>query len=122
MEGHTHWVYSVSFLSNNKYTVSRSWDGTTRFWNTATGEPLTAPWPQQETQARSDQHSAVTHPLFNIDNDGWISRLNMESVWQRVCWIPSDRRSDRVWASSGERVFIGAESGVITILDFSHVA
>jgi WD40 repeat protein len=123
MKGHTKGVYSVRFLYDNNYIVSHSWDGTTRVWITETGEPLKAPWPQQETQDRVDQHPAVTHPLFNINNDGWISRLNMEGVWQRVCWIPPDRQGSlNAWASSGQRVFIGAGSGVITILDFSHVA
>jgi hypothetical protein len=50
---------------------------------------------------------------------GWISRRGADGVYRRVCWLPHERRDHGVIACWGERVCVGAASGMVTILDFS---
>jgi hypothetical protein len=60
---------------------------------------------------------------FTLDTyGGWIYREGPDDVNpRRVCWLPHERRHGGKIASSGERVCIGAMSGMVTILDFSGV-
>jgi hypothetical protein len=57
---------------------------------------------------------------FKLDEDGWIYRLSARNNWQRVCWLPSERRG-RKFTHFGQTVCIGTVIGIITILDFSRV-
>jgi hypothetical protein len=52
---------------------------------------------------------------------GWISRLEEDKRWRRMCWLPHERRHGGFLRSFGQRVAIGADSGLVTILDFSDV-
>jgi hypothetical protein len=53
---------------------------------------------------------------------GWVLRRNLDGFWQRMCWLPYKRRGHgRIAACYGQRVVVCAESGVLTILDFSNV-
>jgi WD40 repeat protein len=57
---------------------------------------------------------------FALDTGtGWISRRDPGGIWQRLCWLPHERRDEAKLAHHGSKVCIGADSGMITILDFS---
>jgi WD40 repeat protein len=108
---------SVVFSNGGSSIVSRSrWgDGTMRVWeagtvNTVDGASLPQ-YVEASESARYDQ--------FKIDEDGWIYRLGARNNWQRVCWLPSERRGRR-FAHFGQTVCIGTTKGIITILDFSQ--
>jgi hypothetical protein len=52
---------------------------------------------------------------------GWISWQTSDATLPLpLCWIPLERRG-RLFAYHGTTVVIGAELGIITILDFSDV-
>jgi hypothetical protein len=59
---------------------------------------------------------------------GWILRYYpAEDEWKRMCWLAPDRTKRdamssyqlAVMAHWGERICVGSENGVITIIDFS---
>jgi hypothetical protein len=54
-------------------------------------------------------------------NAGWIFRHGPDGVIRRMCWLPRDRRHKGKIAFFGDRVCVGAATGVVTILDFSEV-
>jgi hypothetical protein len=59
---------------------------------------------------------------FQLHEDGWVFRRNVDGLWRRMCWLPYKRRSRGViHACHGQRVVIDARGGLITILDFSDV-
>jgi hypothetical protein len=59
---------------------------------------------------------------FDLDrNEGWIFRLALDDTRRRVCWLPHARRYQGFLAFRGQKVVIGASSGIVTILDFSNV-
>jgi hypothetical protein len=59
---------------------------------------------------------------FELDvNTGWVSRLALDGSWRRMCWLPHERRHGGVIACWGQKVVIGAASGLVTIFDFSDV-
>jgi hypothetical protein len=59
---------------------------------------------------------------FTLDTiGGWIYAPRIHGGKRRVCWLPHERRSGGRIASSGERVCVGAATGVVTILDFSNL-
>jgi hypothetical protein len=59
---------------------------------------------------------------FDVDvSQGWIFRLALDGTRQRMCWLPHKRRHAGKIACWGQKVVIGATSGLITILDFSNV-
>jgi hypothetical protein len=61
-------------------------------------------------------------PKFTLDAmQGWIFRRENDGVWRRMCWLPHARRHGGLLQSRGQRVCIGAMSGIMTILDFSDV-
>jgi hypothetical protein len=66
-----------------------------------------------------DQH---LHTHFQLDDQGWLFRHDSDGIWRRVCWLPYKRRHKGEMANLGQRVCIGASSGVVTILDFSDVS
>jgi hypothetical protein len=63
-----------------------------------------------------------SNPAFKLDaNQGWVSRVALDGSLQRMCWLPHKRRHGGLIAWSGQKVVIGADSGIVTILDFSDV-
>jgi hypothetical protein len=63
-----------------------------------------------------------SNAAFELDeSQGWVSRLALDGSMRRMCWLPHQRRHDGCIAWSGQKVVIGAESGMVTILDFSDV-
>jgi hypothetical protein len=63
-----------------------------------------------------------TSPVFDWDmSTGWVFRIAHDGTSRRMCWLPHKRRYGGVIAWSGQKVAIGAESGLVTILDFSDV-
>jgi hypothetical protein len=66
-----------------------------------------APSPQSDVQFKLDKEQ------------GWLLRRGARGIWRRVCWLPYPRRQAGKIAYSGERVCIGAGSGVVTLLDFA---
>jgi WD40 repeat protein len=66
--------------------------------------------------------SSKSNGAFGLDErQGWVSRLARDGSSQRMCWLPHQRRHGGHIAWSGQKVVIGAESGIVTILDFSDV-
>jgi hypothetical protein len=63
-----------------------------------------------------------TSPVFELNaSTGWVSRLVLDGILRRMCWLPHKRRHRGVMACWEQKVVIGAESGLVTILDFSDV-
>jgi hypothetical protein len=59
---------------------------------------------------------------FKLDGDGgWVLRRKDDGTWRRMCWLPYKRRKGGILDHHGDRVFIGAAGGYVTILDFSDV-
>jgi hypothetical protein len=57
---------------------------------------------------------------FKLDGDGgWVLRRKDDGTWRRMCWLPYKRRQGGILSHYGDRVFIGAAGGCVTILDFS---
>jgi hypothetical protein len=55
------------------------------------------------------------------ETTGWISWQTSDDIFPRpLCWIPVERRGE-AFACHGTTAVIGAEQGIITILDFSDV-
>jgi hypothetical protein len=60
--------------------------------------------------------------IFDLhENTGWVSRLALDGSSRRMCWLPHKRRYGGIIACWGQKVVIGAKSGLVTILDFSDV-
>jgi hypothetical protein len=60
--------------------------------------------------------------IFELDTDeGWIYRLKPDRNQRRMCWLPHKRRHVGHIACWGQKLVIGALSGIVTILDFSNV-
>jgi hypothetical protein len=56
---------------------------------------------------------------YTLDPDGgWIYAWRASGDSRRVCWLTHERRYGGKIASSGQRVCIGAATGIVTILDF----
>jgi hypothetical protein len=54
--------------------------------------------------------------------EGWLLRRGADGLWRRICWLPYERRHyGTILACSGQQVVIGAEGGLLTILDLSNV-
>jgi hypothetical protein len=65
-------------------------------------------------------YSPGNDQLYTLDHrGGWLSRRGADGVSRRMCWLPHERRYKAKIASLGDRVCIGADSGAVTILDFS---
>jgi hypothetical protein len=63
-----------------------------------------------------------SNAAFELDeSQGWVSRLAHDGSLQRMCWLPHQRGHDGQIAWSGQKVVIGAASGLVTIVDFSDV-
>jgi WD40 repeat protein len=113
--GHEGSVTSVTFSPNGKTIVSQDMFNTSYIWDVDTGARLTStPSIEIDTSA----HPSTDHLVFQLDHHGWISRSSRGGAWQRVCWIPVQRRG-YAFAYSGEIVCIGAYRVAMTILDFS---
>jgi hypothetical protein len=66
--------------------------------------------------------SSDSATIFELDkSEGWVYRLTSDGTRRRMCWLPHKRRCSGEIASSGQKVVIGAASGIVTILDFSDV-
>jgi hypothetical protein len=63
-----------------------------------------------------------SNAAFELDeNQGWVSRVARDGSSRRMCWLPHKRRHHGCIAWCGQKVVIGAASGLLTILDFSDV-
>jgi WD40 repeat protein len=116
MTGHEKAVFSVAFSPDGKTIVSRDHSDTSYIWDADTGTRLDCAPSMIEID--TSRHPSIEHLVFQLDSHGWISYSSRGGAWQRVCWIPVQRRG-RGFAYSGEIVCIGATNGAITILDFS---
>jgi hypothetical protein len=59
---------------------------------------------------------------FSLDEStGWINRRKPDDIWRQVCWLPKERRDWAQLAFHGQKVAVGSDAGIMTILDFSHV-
>jgi WD40 repeat protein len=106
-------IQSVAFSSDGQAIIGKHASGTVRFWDTSTGVQL------------DYSHEMRSQPIFKLDDAGWLWRMKPTLVWQRLCWLPVERRwkmfgSEHI-VSHGQTVAIGAESGMVTILDCSQV-
>jgi hypothetical protein len=65
----------------------------------------------------ASNQSSVT---FDLDpTAGWVFRFMLDGTRRRMCWLPHRRRGEV--ACWGQKVVIGAASGIVTILDFLNV-
>jgi hypothetical protein len=114
LEGHSDWVFSVAFSPDGSHIISRSQEHTL-VWDAVTGLPSTL-----DKVDFAPLRPAIFRPIFKIDQDGWMWRLDTKERLQRMCWLPVERRGGV--RSHGQKVCVAAESGVTTILDFSNVS
>jgi hypothetical protein len=78
------------------------------------------PHPHPSTEIVIDSNKSLA--TFILDpNEGWIFRLMLDGTRRRMCWLPHKRRDLGEIACWGQKVVIGAASGIVTILDFSKV-
>jgi hypothetical protein len=78
--------------------------------------------PRYSTDFRTDQLESSSAFKLDEATKGWLLRLDADGDWRRMCWLPHKRREDgQVLACSGQRVVIGAQGGLMTILDFSDM-
>jgi WD40 repeat protein len=121
LTGHGHWVNSVTFSSDGQYLVSHSDIGSTITWDPSSGNRCdNIHQPPEDIPPTMVENAGW--PLFELDSQtGWISRCEHGGPWRRVCWLPVELRSQGKLAHSGQKVVIGAQSGEVTILDFSRV-
>jgi hypothetical protein len=71
---------------------------------------------------RTDQLESSSAFKLDEAKKGWLLRLGADGDWRRMCWLPYERRKDgKVLACCGQRVVIGAQGGLMTILDFSDM-
>jgi WD40 repeat protein len=106
--------------SEQPYTGSSLHGGLALAWEASTGASRTTYGLDDERRVAS---AFTQHPtmVYSIDIEtGWISRTDFQGVPRRLCWLPKERRGRRIVAW-GQKVCIGATSGVVTILDFSNV-
>jgi WD40 repeat protein len=109
-------ITSVAFSPDGKRIISKDhYSGTPCTWDVDTGARLTR---TTSIAIDTSRHPSTEHLVFQLDSHGWISCSSRGGAWQRVCWIPIQRRGD-TFEYSGEIVCIGASTGAITILDFS---
>jgi hypothetical protein len=60
--------------------------------------------------------------VFKLDaGGGWVSRVALDGSPRRMCWLPHKRRHGGRIVWRGQKVVIGARSGLVTFLDFSDV-
>jgi hypothetical protein len=63
-----------------------------------------------------------SNEAFELDeSQGWVSRIGSYGSSRRMCWLPHKRRHKGCIAWYGQKVVVGAESGLVTIIDFSDV-
>jgi WD40 repeat protein len=66
--------------------------------------------------------SNKNNAAFQLDeSQGWVFRIARDGSSRRMCWLPHKRRQEGCIAWSGQKVVIGAQSGIVTILDFPDV-
>ncbi|KAG1867062.1 WD40-repeat-containing domain protein, partial [Suillus tomentosus] len=88
LEGHTDWVWSVSFSPDGTRIVSGSGDKTVRLWDVATGQPLGEPL---------EGHTALVYSVsFSPDGTRIISGSSDKTVrmWSAVKLQPSPESRD----------------------------
>jgi hypothetical protein len=67
-------------------------------------------------------HLNKCNVAFELDEDqGWVSRIARDGSSRRMCWLPHKRRHDGRITWCGQKVVVGARSGLVTILDFSNL-
>jgi WD40 repeat protein len=115
-------VESVAFLPGSSLVSLRSKDQTIQLWNWVTGAVIGPPQPgMPEAQPLAQSSPVMSSPFISVDRAGWVWRFSTRGVWQRVSWLPVDRRG--VVAFQGQKLCVGADhhEGTVTILDFAEV-
>jgi hypothetical protein len=110
----------VQFLAKPQYLSGRL-DATTRLVHILNAKFLSLiPHSHPSTEIVIDPNESST--TFDLDrSEGWVFRLMLDGTWRRVCWLPHKRRDRGEIACWGQKVVIGAASGIVTLLDFSNV-
>jgi hypothetical protein len=76
----------------------------------------------RSTDTPIDQRKSNGGFKLNELGKGWVCRRNLDGSWRRMCWLPHKRRNDgTILACFGQKVVIGAQGGLLTILDFSDI-
>jgi hypothetical protein len=74
------------------------------------------------TGIRIEQRESRSVFKLSQPGEGWVFRRDLDGSWRRMCWLPHKRRNDGIiLACSGQQVAIGAQGGLMTILDFSDI-
>jgi WD40 repeat protein len=134
LEGHKDWVMSVAFSPDGKHIASKDYSCAKIAWSVSCAFLLHE---QSQTLVYADtlsdalQLTSEEGPIADLlltptealvwnEASGWISWQcsNLRSV--RLCWLPQECRG-KPFACHNMTVVIGAQSGALTILDFSEV-
>ncbi|KZT05239.1 WD40 repeat-like protein [Laetiporus sulphureus 93-53] len=106
----------VAFSPDDSSVCAQTIDGSIFLWDCHSGKCLSPA--ELNWIARSNSRPASID--FRIDN-GWV----IDGSGRKVCWVTASRRPDRykmdkALPSHGCNLVIGAETGIVTILDVSE--
>ena len=89
LKAHSGWVTTVAFSSDGQRLASGSWDETVKFWDVATGEPLSVVASKmKEVQALAFSHDG--HWLATEDSSNTVT-LRDATTGQEIRTLPSDK-------------------------------
>jgi WD40 repeat protein len=99
-----------------------------KVWDASTGvelavQDLTPALARDMDSALLSRNERPVAPYHIRTDNGWIVVSQDKDNWHRVCWLPAERQpwTGDAHAHHGQKVCIGASSGVVTVLDFSNV-
>jgi WD40 repeat protein len=110
-------MLSLAFSSDGLHVISSSFSGVS-VWDAYTGEHVSTSDPEN----RPLHAKQFDQPIFWCDHEGWLWFIHFDHPYPvRLCWVPPGRRSTNpeCLRSSGGKVIMGSESGLVTILDVS---
>jgi WD40 repeat protein len=72
------------------------------------------------TELTIDQNGSGTTSDLDV-SEGWVFRIAPDGTRRRMCWLPHKRSYNGQIACWEQKAVIGAQSGIVTILDFSNM-
>ncbi|KAF7505435.1 hypothetical protein GJ744_000762 [Endocarpon pusillum] len=138
LERHSGWVRAVAFSPDGAVLASGSDDRTIRLWDTQTGQILkileNIPTPRTICFTNNNMTLVTDKGTFNADGNSFVNAddiqacedktINVSDNWirrgnQNLLWLPHEYRgSPDTIALNGDKIAIGAESGLVSIFGF----
>ncbi|KAI0039160.1 hypothetical protein FA95DRAFT_1657094, partial [Auriscalpium vulgare] len=123
LEGHTGWVTSVAYSSDERHIVSGSSDNTVRIWDAETGRPMGttfSPHSQHILNEPETLHTLHTSKSVHLTetHDGWIV-YSAASPPALLLWLPPANRSPGLYTPY-THLIIGASPTILDLSGFAH--